>query len=384
MRTGLGMGLVARTTGIVVTTALLASCGAVPRTGPSKDDIYASSVLREGDAFVVEVNNRVTQATAVVPTLGFSSQLRSAAPLGADTIRRGDTLSLVVYENVENGLLATGGAPAAAINEVQVDDDGFIFIPYAGRVQASGNTPEALRRIITERLAEQTPDPQVVVRRVAGDGATVSIVGLAGAQGIYPIQRPTQTLSAALATAGGATIPPDVALVSLTRNGRTETARLTDIYGERDQDIALRDGDTIFIEQDDRTFTALGATGTQTRLEFATEVVTAIDAIAQVGGLNGNLANPTGIFVFRNEPEPIAEAVLGRDDLVGPQRMIYVLDMTKPGGLFDARDFVIRDGDTIYVTEARIVAFNRSVAALFGSLGQLANAGNIASGLSGN
>lgn len=383
MRQAMGAMRTGRLAGAVVMAALLASCGVVPRAGPSKDDIYASSVLREGDAFIVEVNGRVTAATSVIPALGFSSQLRGAAPLGADTIRAGDTLSLIVYENVEDGLLSVGGA-ASLIDQVQVDDDGFIFVPYAGRIQAAGNTPEALRGIITERLNEQTPDPQVVVRRVAGNGATVSVVGLAGAQGIYPIQRPTQTLTALLATAGGATVPPEVALVSVSRGGRTETARLVDLYRDGAADIALRDGDRIFIEQDDRTFTALGATGVQTRLEFATDVVTAVDALAQVGGLNGNLANPTGVFVLRNEPQPIAAAVLGRDDLVGPQRMIYVLDLTEPNGLFNARDFVIQDGDTIYVTEARIVAFNRSVAALFGSLGQLSSAGRLASDLGGN
>jgi polysaccharide export outer membrane protein len=145
-------------------------------------------------------------------------------------------------------------------------------------------------------------------------------------------------------------------------------------------DIALRDGDTIYIEQDTRAFTVLGATGAQNRMEFETEVISAIEALAQVGGLNANLANPTGVFVFRNEPEEIAEAVMGRDDLTGTQRLVYVLDLTEPNGMFDARDFIIRDGDTIYVTEAPIVAWNRSVAAIFGSLGQIRSAATTVGG----
>ncbi len=375
MRMANGTTRPVRLIGAVTMAAMVAGCGVVPRAGPSKDEIFESSVLREGDAFVVEVNGRVTAATAVVPTLGFSPAFRNAGPLNVDTIRSGDVLSLIVYENVEDGLLSTGGA-ASLIDQVEVDDDGFIFVPYAGRIQAAGNTPEALRQIITQRLDEQTPDPQVVVRRIAGNGTTVSVVGLAGAQGVYPIQRPTQTLSALLATAGGATVRPEVALVSVTRGGRTETARLADIYAG--QDIALRDGDRVFIEQDDRTFTTLGATGAQTRVELDRDVVTAVDALALVGGLNANVANPTGVFILRSEPQAIASAVLGRDDLVGPQRMIYVLDLTELNGLFNARDFVIQDGDTIYVTEARIVAFNRTVAALFGSLGQLSSVGQLA------
>ena len=368
------LGWGARAIALIAATTLVASCGSLPRSGPSKREIYAGSVMRKGDAFIVSVNDRVTRATAVTPALGFSSSFRGAGPIGADTIRPGDTLGLIIYENVEDGLLTNTGASASLIDEVQVDGAGMIFIPYAGRIRAAGNTPEALRRVITARLDEQTPDPQVVVRRLAGDGATVSVVGGAGAQGVYPIERPTRMLTAMIAAAGGVAIDPEIARVTVTRGGRTESAYLSDLYTNPALDIALRDGDTVFIEQDTRAFTVLGATGTQNRLEFETEVISAIEAIAQVGGLNPLLANPTGVFVFRNEPEAIARAVMGRDDLTGTQRMVYVLDLTEPTGMFNARDFVIRDGDTVYVTEAPVVAFNRAVAAAFGSLGQLTTA----------
>ena len=304
---------------------LVASCGTLPRSGPNKREIYAGSVINGGDAFIVSVNPRVTAATAVTPALGFSSEFRNASALGADTIRPGDTLGLIIYENVEDGLLTNAGASASLIDEVQVDSAGMIFIPYAGRLRAAGNTPEALRRIITQRLDEQTPDPQVVVRRLAGNGATVSVVGGAGAQGVFPIERPTRTLTAMIAAAGGVAISPEIALVNVSRGARTETAYLSDLYKNPSMDIALRDGDTIYIEQDTRAFTVLGATGAQNRMEFETEVISAIEALAQVGGLNANLANPTGVFVFRNEPEEIAEAVMGRDDLTGTQRLVSAI-----------------------------------------------------------
>ena len=57
--------------------ALVASCS-LPRVGPNKREIYAGSVQKEGDAFVVSVNDRVTRATAVVPALGFSQAFQSA------------------------------------------------------------------------------------------------------------------------------------------------------------------------------------------------------------------------------------------------------------------------------------------------------------------
>jgi polysaccharide export outer membrane protein len=61
--------------------------------------------------------------------------------------------------------------------------------------------------------------------------------------------------------------------------------------------------------------------------------------------------------------------VLGRGDLQGDQRMVYVLDLTQPTGVFEARDFLIRDGDTVYVTEAPFVQWQKTISAVTGTAG---------------
>lgn len=345
-----------------------ASCG-LPRPGPNKREIFAGSVMRQGDAFVVTVNDHVTRATAVQPALGFASDFQNAGVVGSDTINPGDTLVLTIWENVDQGLLAKNGAPATQLTEVQVDGAGYIFVPYAGRIKAAGNSPDALRKVITEKLDSQTPDPQVLISRAAGDGSTVSIMGAIGGQGVYAIERPTRTLSAMIARAGGVTIKPEVAKITVKRGAKSGTVWLKDLYSNPKMDIALRPNDVILVEQDTRAFTALGATGAQSRVPFETQTLSALEAIATVGGLQSALADPKGVFVFRNEPAEIARVVLGRNDLVGDQRMIYVLDLTEPNGMFLARDFVIRDGDTVYVTEAPYVQWQKSLSALTGSLG---------------
>jgi polysaccharide export outer membrane protein len=305
--------------------------------------------------------------------LGFSAGFRDAAVVGPDTIRAGDTLGLTIWENVDDGLLVPAGQPATVLEEVQVDGAGFIFVPYAGRIRAAGNTPDALRRIITSKLNDQTPDPQVQVRRLAGDGATISIVGAVGAQGVYAIERPTRTLSAMLARAGGVNIRPEIAQVTVVRGSHSDSIWFEDLYDHPGHDIALRGGDRIIVEEDSRSFTALGATGTQNRVIFDSQTISAIEAIAQVGGLASTVADPTGVFIFRNEPEEIAEQLVGTD-LSGSQRMVYVLDLTKPNGMFMARDFAIRDQDTVYVTEAPFVQYDKAVSALTGSLTAAATA----------
>lgn len=324
-----------------------------------------------GNAYIVTVDDDVTRATEFTPALGFASGLINAGVLGSDTIRPGDTLGLQIYENVDDGLISTGGAPAI-LEEIQVDGAGFIFVPYAGRIKASGNSPEAIRRLITERLEAQTPDPQVIVQRLAGDGATVSLIGGVGAQGVYPIERPTRTLTSMLAQAGGITLPPEITQITLLRGGHSGTVWLQDLYDNPRLDVALRGGDRILVEQDERFFTSLGATGAQVKVPFDTRTVSGIEALATVGGLNPALGDPTGIFVFRDEPAHVGNKVLGRNDLTGTQRFVYVLDLTSPNGVFVARDFDIRDKDTVLVTEAPYSQFTRVLSAIVTPVGSAA------------
>ena len=369
----------ARPIAMFAALAVISSCG-LPQVGPNKRQIYKGSVQKEGDAFIVSVNDRVTRATAVTPALGFSETFKNASTLGSDIIRPGDILGLTIWENVDDGLLSSEGTSATILDQVQVDGSGFIFVPYAGRIRASGNSPEAIRRIITAKLAEQTPDPQVQVRRVAGDGSTVSLIGSIGAQGVFVIERPTRTLSTMLARAGGVTIAPEIAQVTVIRGRERGKIWFQDLYDYPELDIALRGGDRILVEEDSRAFTALGATGGQSRVPFESQNLSALEAIAQVGGLNSATADPTGIFIFRNEPAVVANVVMGRDDLQGAQRLIYVLDLTQPNGMFQARDFVIRDGDTLYATEAPFTQWNKAISALTGSAASV----NALSSLAGN
>ncbi|WP_171120992.1 MULTISPECIES: polysaccharide biosynthesis/export family protein [unclassified Ruegeria] len=364
---------------LVAALGLLAACQ-LPKSGPSKNQILAGSVENGGNAFVVEVDDRVAQATSAIPQFGFPTSFQSAQSLAADTVRPGDVLGLTVWENVDDGLLTGPAGAATALNEVQVDSDGYIFVPYAGRVRAAGNTPEQLRMQITQELKDQTPDPQVEVRRIAGDGSTVSLTGTIGAPGIYPIERPTRTLTGMLSQAGGVAVGSDIALVTLIRGNERGTVWYEDLFSNPRMDVALRGGDRILVEADARSYIALGATGGQSRVAFDSQDLSALEALAQVGGLQSLSSDPTGIFVLRRERQDIARTVMGRADLQGDQRMIYLLNLTAPNGLFVARDFVIRDDDTIYVTEAPYSQWSKSISLIAGGLTPFANVATLTGG----
>ncbi len=119
--------------------------------------------------------------------------------------------------------------------------------------------------------------------------------------------------------------------------------------------------------------------GTQARVNFNKRDMSALEAIAAAGGLDGRSADPTGVFVFRAESSDVTNRLLGRADLAGPQRVAYVLNLTERAGLFSAREFIIRDEDTVYVTEAPFAAWSRVLGvgavavSLAGSVASLSN-----------
>lgn len=365
---------------LLASVALVASCG-LPRSGPTKREILSGAVDQKGDAFIVTVTPAVSRAASVQPSFGFSAAFRNAGVIGSDIISPGDTLGVTVFENVKDDpLLGNTGQRVSALSEIQVDGQGYIYIPYAGRIMAAGQTPEGVRQAITRQLEDQTPDPQVTVARLAGTGSSVSISGQTSVSGVYPIEASTRTLASMLAKAGGVTIDPAIAIVRVTRGGQTGRVWLQDLYDNPSLDIALRAGDQIVVEKDGRSFIALGATGTQKLVPFESETLSALEAIATVGGLSTDAADPTGVFILRDESEAIARAVLGRKDLTGDQRIVYVLNLTDPTGLFEARDFHVRDGDTLYVTEAPYVQWRKTLAAITGATGAANTLANTGSG----
>lgn len=352
-----------RLTRAVLATAFIAVMAltgcTIPRSGPTARAIRADASDPAYDMHVIKVTPTIAQVTRANEYLGFGASFTRAGEVSPDSISPGDTISVRVWENVDSGLLAGVGQKATTLEAIQVDQAGSIFVPYAGQISAAGRSPDELRRAITESLQNQTPDPQVEVRRVAGDGATVSVMGGVQRPGVFPIEAPTRRLSAMLAQAGGVNTAPDVAQITVERNGVTGRVWLQDLYDKPSLDIALRPNDRIIVEEDRRSFTALGATREQARVPFNTREMSAVEALAATGGLDGRSADPTGVFVFRDESSEIANRVLGRTDLAGPQRVAYLLDLTSAEGVFSARDFLIRDNDTIYITEAPLATWGR-------------------------
>ena len=101
-----------------------------------------------------------------------------------------DQLQVVVWRNPELSV------------SVPVRRDGKISVPLVDDVQAEGLTPEELKEVLTEALAEfvTAPDVTVIVQQTLSH--TVTVVGAVGRSGQIPLVRQTRVLEA-IALMGG-------------------------------------------------------------------------------------------------------------------------------------------------------------------------------------
>lgn len=357
----------------------LAGCG-LPRSGPSESEITADPDETALPFAVVAVTDDVAQISRIDESRQFSNALLRSALENVDDIAPGDKLSITVWENVGGGegVLTGVGQKFAILQETEVDEDGFIFMPYVGRVRASGNSLEGLRRVIARGLQDQTPDPQVEVRRLEQGGAKVSVIGNVRSPGIYVIENATRRILPMLSAAGGVVEEPEVALITLRRGKLSETIWLEELYDRTDFNVALRAGDQIIVERDRRAFTALGALNSQVRVPFPSRSINALEALGLVGGLNTQIGNPSGLFVFRTELPEVADALLPDARVVAPTRMVYTIDLAQPGGMLTAASFSIRDGDILYATEAPAVRFIKALSAVAPVINFAGSANNLA------
>ncbi|MEM7669803.1 MAG: polysaccharide export protein, partial [Pseudomonadota bacterium] len=64
------------------------------------------------------------------------------------------------------------------------------------------------------------------------------------------------------------------------------------------------------------------------------------------------------------EPPEIANRLLEGEAFTEPTKVAYIFDLTQPGALFLAGDFMMRNDDTLYVTTAPFVRWLKIMQAI--------------------
>lgn len=343
----------------------LSGCGALPRSGPLAAQMQNTG--EDGEALASLVAPLTAETVDMIGPApaepGFSGDVLSAAPLDVDMIGRGDVIETVVWEGAEGGLFSTAGG-ATMLPLMTVDNGGNVFAPFAGRIRAAGRTPDQLRRAIGQALSSMTLSPQVSVRVVEASSRRFSVQGAVGAPGIYDINHGAGRLTQALAAAGGVAPETPAPVLTLRRNGRDMSEPLDAVLGDPGFDIALRPGDSIIVAPQRSRFTALGALGSQAEIVFPRVPLDLLGALGAASGLRDFDADPSAVFVLRRERPEIADALLEGAPPSGLPRgagrpIVYRLDLTDPEAFFIARNFEMRGGDAVFVSNAPITELRK-------------------------
>lgn len=345
---------IVRRIAVLLAVLLLAGCNSIARSGPGERAINQQSADLAGFTLIDLKAENVGHYRVQSLTDGAGTAGVPGAP--AVSLSAGDILRVRISETKEGGIfapLATGGT---AFDNVRVDHKGTISLPYAGRVKVAGLDPQQVEDRLRSRLAGVTFEPQVYVEIISDRGSSVLISGEVKAPGRFSMMEGPMTLIDAIARAGGATRPAHQIDVVIRRGKAVSRVPLSRVQGG--QNRQLRAGDEITLETNVQVFNALGAVQKTGQAEFSKSNPTLMDALAQVGGLNGTVASNTGVFVFRlREPK----AWLDADNKWQEGAVIFKFDFSKPETMFIAQAFGMRNDDTIYVTHAPAVEWIRSL-----------------------
>lgn len=365
----------------VAVCVALAGCG-LPRSAGFQSEVLAASranTAEKGqppqyDFAVYAVTGDTLPMLRAWPSRNVPVQqwLTATQQPASLAIAPGDILQLMIWDAEENSLLAGPGQRVTPLQMVEVSAGGRIFVPYIGELDVAGLSPDAARTRIEQELVPTIPSAQVQLTVEAGRGNSANLTGGVAAVGVYPIPDRSFRILDLLSTAGGAVptlINPQVRLI---RGGRTYAVPLDRLLEDPRLDIAVRGGDRVQVVTDDRSFLALGATGTQQILEFPAAEISALEAMALIGGVSAASANPKGVLILREYD--LAEV---RDGFSGPpqERIVFSIDLTTADGLFSAGKFLIQDGDLVYGTESPLGVALTAVrlATSLQSIGDLAN-----------
>lgn len=365
------MGRFPKLAGIMLGLSVLVACS-TPRGAALQSEILRGQDKETAEFQVVVVTRASVSQVAHWPPTGWPGSyawLPNSSGANSPLIASGDRISLVIWDPQNNSLIAAEGQRSVALPNLTVSPEGTLFVPYVGDIEVRGKTPSQVRREIETALAPTVPSAQVQLTVDVGRLNSVDIVTGVGRAGPYPLMDRNTTILSLIAQAGGIATNLRNPLVRLIRSGKTYEIRAESLFSDASKNVLMKGGDKVFVEEDRRFFTTLGASGREELIYFDREEVSAMEALSRMGGLVDARADPKGILILRNYT---ASAL--KPDGSGPQKtqVVFTIDLTTANGLFAARSFKINPKDTILVTESPVVAAT-SIMGVIGSAFGLRN-----------
>ena len=173
-------------------------------------------------------------AAAVVPGNGHGADDAGSYEIGPE-----DVLDISVWKNPELSRV------------VPVRPDGKVSLPLVNDIQAAGLTPTVLRDMVTARLAEYIPTPEVSVMVREVHSRKVAVIGAVKMPGRFEIKSPMTVLEV-IALAQGFTDFASRDRIVVLRQSNGTTTRLPFNYrrisdGTDEANFSVQPGDIIVV-----------------------------------------------------------------------------------------------------------------------------------------
>ncbi len=280
------------------------------------------------------------------------------------SIAPGDSLRVRIYERYGGNIFPTISGMAADLGVQRVAEDGTIRIPVVGIVHMAGLDLNQVEDRIVQQLGNKVQEPEVIVDFEAPRSQTVMVSGEVKKPGRWSILDDVRTVVDAINMAGGPVggsalaVPANQMEVVVRRQGQVILrAQMSDLLAGAD--IPVQKGDEIVVRSNPRVYSVLGAVQKSGNVEMTKANLSLLEALGNVGGLQDQRANKTGVYVFRmgdllNNPTARAR--------------VFRLDLYQPVSIFVAQQFGVQAHDVVYVTNAPLYEYDKILSSIYRTL----------------
>ncbi len=332
---------------------------------------FAPGGHMEYEAEIAPLSDQVT-ISPITPGLisTYRSRIAQTAPADAklvDDIKRyvyrvggGDVLDINLSTPLD--LAQETGAQRQTVEALTytVQPDGTLFYPYVGRINVRSKTVDEVRAALVKGLSRYITEPQVNVSVAQFRSQRVYLSGAVDKPGFVPVTDVPLTLIDAVSGSGGVTTLANTHDITLTRNGKQEHLSLYQLLQEGDmrQNRLLQDGDVINVPvAEDQNVFVLGQVLKPGNMPVGNERLSLTDALSRAGGVDEERADPSGIFVVReNSPDSDKLAT------------VFILDISDATSFMLGARFPLQPRDVVYVTAAPVSRWNRVLSQLLPSV----------------
>ncbi len=328
-------------------------CTALPGDGPWMGGAQATS----SEALPFDVID-LTPTTVVAyrpPAIDHPSTTSNLSAAVHIAVAPGDVLKVRIFERYGGNIFPTLQGTGGDLGVQRVSEDGTINVPFVGTVQVAGLSLPQVEQRIVQQLGNKVQEPEVIVDFDAPRAHTVSVSGDVQKPGRLSILDGIRTVADAVNQAGGSLVPANQLEIVVRRDGQVILrSQLSDMLAGGD--IPVQKGDDIVVRRNPRVYTVLGAVMKSGNVEMLKPNISLLEALGNVGGLQDQRANKTGVYVFRmgdllNNPTARAR--------------VFRLDLFQPVSIFVAQQFAVQARDVVYVTNAPLYEYDKVLTPIY-------------------